>query len=409
MNINHKKSLNLPDLSKTRSLYKDQLPFIEASLHSLYQEVSHLLELHGFTPTIKYRVKRFDPYFDKLRKHNLRGEENNSHPICDFLGMRIICPFLEDIDTIERLINTSFEVLETERKSAQHSFREFGYDSVHLSIKPNRKMFQTPLPGVRNVCEIQLRTILQEAWAEVEHELIYKSDISLPKDSARRKLAALNASLALSDLIFQEIRDCQKEIRQHNRKKQEVLDKTVDEHCRSDIFDDQTDLAKPIPSNNRSRLEKTMLRALEAHSNHDLDTAIELYGVILGMKLDSSVRSLVYNHRGMAYFSLSNYLQAIKDFTRAIHFNPASDRSYANRGLCFRVMQRFDQALTDYTEALKIDPNRPDTCFGLAQTHFDMGEHSKSLIMCKKVLEISPGYKSARDLIAMIARAKRKS
>ncbi len=406
MNIDRKKPFKLPDLSKTRALYEDHLPFIEATLHSLYLEVSQLLELHGFTPTINYRVKRFDPYFEKLRKQNLRGDGKNSHQIDDFLGIRIICPFLEDIDSIERLLSTSFEVLETERKSAQHSFREFGYDSVHLSIQANRKMFNAPIPGVRNVCEIQLRTILQEAWAEVEHELIYKSDISMPKELARRKLAALNASLALSDLIFQEIRDCQKEIRQHDRKKQEILDKTVDEHSRIDISADQLDQTNTLPSMHRSRLEKTMFRALEAHSNHDLDTAIELYGVILGMKLDGSVRSLVYNHRGMAYFSLSNYLQAVKDFTRAIHFNPTSDRSYANRGLCFRVMQRFDQALADYTEALKIDPNRPDACFGLAQTHFDMSEPGKSLIVCKKVLEISPGYKSARELIAQISRDK---
>jgi putative GTP pyrophosphokinase len=38
---------------------------------------------------------------------------------------------------------------------------------------------------------VQLRTILQDAWAEVEHELIYKSDIKLPNASIRRKLAAL--------------------------------------------------------------------------------------------------------------------------------------------------------------------------------------------------------------------------
>ncbi len=67
---------------------------------------------------------------------------------------------------------------------------------------------------MKRVCEIQLRTILQDAWAEVEHELVYKSDISLPNQSIRRKLASLNATLTLSDLIFQEIRDYQKEIRQ---------------------------------------------------------------------------------------------------------------------------------------------------------------------------------------------------
>ena len=404
MEKRQKKQTRLPDLPKTRSLYEQQLPLLEAALQNLQQEVRHLLEKHGFSATIKYRIKRFDAYFNKLRKLRLGSQKNTSRPIGDFFALRIVCPFLEDIDSIEKLITTSFEVVEAERKSSQHSFREFGYDSVHLSIRPNRKAFNTTIPGVRSVCEIQLRTILQDAWAEVEHELVYKSDSSLPKESIRRKLAALNASLTLSDLIFQEIRDYQNEIRQHDQKRRESLSKTFESQNHVEILETLPARPKPIPSTLKSRLETTMLRALEAHSNHDLDTAIELYGVILGMKLESRVRSLVYNHRGMAYFSLGNYRQSVKDFTHAIHFDPASDRSYANRGLCFRVMKRFNQSLLDFTEALKLDPNRPDACFGLAQTYFDMNKLDKALTMCEKVLEINPGHKSAKELISSISK-----
>jgi putative GTP pyrophosphokinase len=407
MSTKQKKRPTLPNLAKTRALYNEQLPFFESALQSLNQEIRQLLERHGFSVSIKYRIKRFEAYFEKLRKSRIDSGNQISNPIGDFLALRIICPFLEDIETLERVITTSFEVVETERKSDQHSFREFGYDSVHLSIRPDLKTFRSPMPGVRNVCEIQLRTILQDAWAEVEHELVYKSDLSLPKESIRRKLAALNASLTLSDLIFQEIRDYQKDLRQQGRNRRESLEKTFEEKINIDTPDDMPVRPKPIPSTLKSRLEKTMLRALEAHSNHDLDTAIELYGVILGMKLKSNIRSLVYNHRGMAYFSLGNYRQAVKDFTQAINFDPDSDRSRANRGLCFRVMKQFDQALNDFTESLRINPNRPDACFGLAQTHFDMNEQTKALSICKKVLEINPGHASARDLISKIRATRR--
>ena len=402
MNTKNNQS-DLPDLSKTRALYEDQRPALETALNTLQVEIRQLLERHNLSASVKFRVKSFEAYLDKLRKSKCDSQARNKKPIGDFLALRIVCPFLEDLDTVERLIITSFEVIETERKSSQHSFREFGYDSVHLSIRPGRKIFKKQLPGVRNVCEIQLRTILQDAWAEVEHELVYKSDSSLPKESIRRKLAALNASLTLSDLIFQEIRDYQNEIRQRGRKRRESLGKTFEAHSQIEISDELPTRPKPIPSTLKSRLEKTMLRALEAHSNHDLDTAIELYGVILGMKLESRVRSLVYNHRGMAYFSLGNYRQAVKNFTQAIHFDPTSDRNFANRGLCYRVMKRYDQALLDFTMALKIDPNRPDVCFGLAHTYFDMEELTKALIMCEKVLEINPGHKSALELIASIS------
>ncbi len=392
----------LADPEKTRAAYERQLPYLEAALQSLYQEIRRLLQRHGFTPTIKYRVKSFAAYFDKLRRTRSTAAGNSRRSLGDFFALRIICPFLEDIETVERLLTAHFDVIENERKSSQHSFREFGYDSVHLCIKPEKKLFRGSLPGVRNVCEVQLRTILQDAWAEVEHELVYKSDISLPKESIRRKLAALNATLTLSDLIFQEIRDYQHELRQHGRRRREtILDSSL-EFDLINISAPQLNGPKPIPSTLKSKLEKTMLRALEAHSSNDLETAIELYGVILGMKLESKVRALVYNHRGMAWFSLNDHRQALRDFNQAIRFAPDNDRNYANRGLCHRVMKRFEKALSDFGTALQIDPGRVDNLFGRAQTYCDMRQYELARNDCIRILEIKPDFPAAKELLKTI-------
>ena len=402
MNKNPKQKPALPDLAKTRLAYEKQLPFLEESLQSFHQEVRRLLERHGFTPTIKYRVKRFDTYFEKLRRTRIGGNAGERRSLGDFFALRIICPFLEDIETVEQLLISNFDVIEKERKSAQHSFREFGYDSLHLMIKPHQKMFKANLPGVRNLCEVQLRTILQDAWAEVEHELVYKSDISLPKGSIRRKLASLNATLTLSDLIFQEIRDYQNELRQHDRRRRgTILDRSVDLDL-INISAPQPDGPKPIPSTLKSKLEKTMLRALEAHSSNNLETAIELYGVILSMKLDNKVRSLVYNHRGMAWFSRNNHRQAIRDFSQAIRFDPTNDRNFANRALCYRVMKRFEKALADFETALELNPSRPDNYLGRAQTFHDLQQYDLVRKDCERILEINPGYTPARELLDSI-------
>ena len=392
----------LPNLAKTRAAYERQLPHLESSLQTIYQEVRRLLEQHGFTPTIKYRVKRFDAYFDKLRRTRLASGGNGKRSLGDFFALRIICPFLEDIETVEQLLLANFDVIESERKSGQHSFREFGYDSVHLTIKPGQKLLKTKLPGVRNVCEVQLRTILQDAWAEVEHELVYKSDINLPKESIRRKLASLNATLTLSDLIFQEIRDYQHTLRQHGRKRRETI---LDSSLSLDLINISAPLQdgpNPIPSTLKSKLEKTMLRALEAHSSNDLETAIELYGVILGMKLDQKVRGLVYNHRGMAWFSLNDHRRALRDFNQAIRFDQSNERNYTNRGLCHRVMKRYEKALADYDQALKIAPGSIDIFFGRAQTCFDMGQFELASSDCEKLLKISPEYQPAIELLDSI-------
>jgi len=216
--------VRLPDRNKVKVLYEQQLAAYKAALQQLAQDMRLVLEQQGLTPAIRYRVKSFDAYYDKLRKHNTASINRRIMPISDFFGLRIVCPFLEGIETVSSLIAANFNVMEKEHKANQHSFREFGYDSVHLAIRFDTQQAGRLLPGVRKTCEIQLRTILQEAWAEVEHELVYKSDISLPNQSIRRKLASLNATLTLSDLIFQEIRDYQKEIRQHGRKRRAMAE-----------------------------------------------------------------------------------------------------------------------------------------------------------------------------------------
>jgi ppGpp synthetase/RelA/SpoT-type nucleotidyltranferase len=395
--------LQLPERSTTKNSYDKQLQAHKTALQQLAQDVRLILEQQGLTPAIKYRIKSFDAYYDKLRKHYADNDNRRTLTVNDFFGLRIVCPFLEDIETVSSLIATHFEVLDTERKANQHSFREFGYDSVHLAVRLTPQQIGRLLPGVRRVCEIQLRTILQDAWAEVEHELVYKSDISLPNQSVRRKLASLNATLTLSDLIFQEIRDYQKEIRNYGKKRRDIAARVGEEQADIAISHPTTSApparVAPIPSTMASHLEKIMLRALEAHSNHDLETAIALYGQLLGMQLDRKTRGLVYNHRGMAYFALSNHQRALKDFSSAIRYDPENDRGYANRGLSYRVLKKFDRAMRDFNQALRLNPNRAEGFFGRAQTYYETEQYDLALQDCEKALSIHSGYQPARDLI----------
>lgn len=391
------------DRDRARALYDARCPVYEEALQAFYRKVRRLLESHGFNLSLKYRVKRFDAYYEKLQR--LQSRTQGSPPqISDMLGLRIVCPFLEDIETVKGLISAHFEVTETDRKAAQHSFREFGYDSVHLLVKLEKDAIRQTLPGTRKVLEVQLRTILQEAWAEVEHELVYKSDISIPNESLRRKLASLNATLTLSDLIFQEIRDYQKVIRQRGRKRQEKLTEALDlldVMAMSNGLEDSSDTpgAEGDPSSWVNRVEKTMLLALDAHSGHDLDTAIDLYGELLNMRLARDLRSMVYNHRGMAYFARGEIRRATSDFRKAIHYNPDNSRGYANRGLCYRLQKNPEKALSDFETAISLDPFQPEAYFGRGQTFRDMGLPDKALDEFEKVLEINPDYQPARKLV----------
>ena len=401
-----KDQLKSLDKTRLRVAYLTHLSAYETTLQNLQQKVRRILERRGLTPTIKYRVKRFEPYFDKVRKSATAEQQ----PISDFFGLRIICPFLEDIDVIEAVLRENCPVRDSERKGTQHSFREFGYDSVHLQVDLPSEWINVLLPGTQASCEIQLRTILQDAWAEVEHELVYKSDIDLPNESIRRKLASLNATLTLSDLIFQEIRDFQQEIRHRGRKRRESLHR-VNAYETESVAEPvpsanlNTMRFSPLPKSQTSELESLMLQALDAHSNQDLETAIILYSRLLGLKQERKIRSLIYNHRGMAYFARGETRLALKDFCKAIHYEPESIRGHVNRGLCHRVLKQYEQAIADYSKVLEIVGDHEESFYGRAQCFYEMGLYDQALNDCLALLKRSPGDPSAKHLRELIQRA----
>jgi putative GTP pyrophosphokinase len=397
------------DRSKLKRIYQNLHPVYEEILDALHQQVRTVLEENGCFPTIKYRVKRFKTYFDKLIKMSRSGQAAGSMFITDILGLRIVCPFREDLDFVEKLVKAKFTVVEMERKGLNRSVGEFGYESVHFLIEIEPIRGKEELPYAANVCEVQLRTILQDAWAEVEHELIYKSDITLPNESIRRKLAALNATLTLSDLIFQEIRDYQKEIRKCDRKRRQSLDVKMADGWSVDqdlpILQDgqQSAMQRDMDSiKGETNLEKALLAALTAHSAGRLENAVQIYTSILKLKTGDSVRSLVYNHRGMAHFCLSNYAKAISDFSKSIDCDRENVRCYNNRALTYRVLKRYDRSLEDYDRAIALNPYMVDGFWGRAQTLYDMKLYTQSIADCEKALSIKGDFRPAHLLMKRI-------
>ncbi len=129
--------------------------------------------------------------------------------ITDILGVRIITLFETDVDNIFKLLEDTFEVSEIvdKRKKERDNRIEFGYNSLHVILQFTESRCQLveykKYQDIR--FEVQIRTVLQHAWAEVEHGLGYKSYYEPPM-SVKRKLNRLAASLELLDEEFENIR-----------------------------------------------------------------------------------------------------------------------------------------------------------------------------------------------------------
>lgn len=151
------------------------------------------------------RLKTLDSSFEKLtRKHY----NDPFKEIEDFCGIRIICYYPADVDTIVELLRKEFEVLSEEDTQERMKPNEFGYRSTHLIISIQKDWLKVPqYRGLGELkAEVQVRTIMMHAWAEIQHKLAYKSLDQVP-DAFQRQLFRLSAKFEEADDQLEQIRD----------------------------------------------------------------------------------------------------------------------------------------------------------------------------------------------------------
>ena len=193
------KSKLIKEFQKNKELYEKLGKNIVEALKTFLNEANiPFLDIY-------YRIKKFDSFFEKIDRTGYTDPITEIEDIC---GIRIICYYASDIETINQLINKEFNVLEQQDKSDLLGLKEFAYRSNHYIVSINNSWLAAPnyrgLKGLKS--EIQVRTILMHAWAEIEHKLNYKSDAQVP-DMFQRKLFRLSAKFEEADEQFEELRD----------------------------------------------------------------------------------------------------------------------------------------------------------------------------------------------------------
>ncbi|MDO4182404.1 MAG: GTP pyrophosphokinase family protein [Coriobacteriia bacterium] len=125
--------------------------------------------------TIKTRLKTPESIVEKLRRRGLplttQAAEDN---LTDVAGVRVICPFVEDIYLLADYLLMQDDVELLEKKDYIAKPKGNGYRSLHLIVQT--PVF-TPQGKTLVKVEIQLRTIAMEFWANLEHRLRYKKGL----------------------------------------------------------------------------------------------------------------------------------------------------------------------------------------------------------------------------------------
>jgi len=154
------------------------------------------------------RVKSLESFREKILRKDYADPMTDIH---DIVGARVVCLFLDDVQRVEDIIRKNFKVIRYENKERDLPPEMWQYVSVHFDC-----MFGPTYRGQRydwikdQIFEVQLRTILQDAWANVEHYLAYKGTNSIPNE-LKRDFSALAGLFHVADKGFQQIFNASKE------------------------------------------------------------------------------------------------------------------------------------------------------------------------------------------------------
>ena len=177
-----------------------------AKMEGLIRDLLSAIGVH--VHSVSRRVKERESLGRKLLRGN--GKYTRLGDVTDIAGIRIVAYFAADVDRIAECIEREFAVdrrNSPDRRAASDPDR-FGYGSLHqvvgLSLARLKLAEYRAYTGLK--IEVQTRSILQHAWAEIEHDLGYKTSNAVPQ-VIRRRFSRLAGLLELADEEFQSIRN----------------------------------------------------------------------------------------------------------------------------------------------------------------------------------------------------------
>lgn len=155
----------------TENLYLSAAREIETKLENLNNEFKYTKDRNPIH-LIKTRVKTPKSILEKLQRRRFElTVESARENITDIAGIRVICPYIDDIYLIADMLTKQDDIELIHTSDYIRNPKQNGYRSLHLIVTvpvflSNRKEIVK--------AEVQIRTIAMDFWASLEHELAYK-------------------------------------------------------------------------------------------------------------------------------------------------------------------------------------------------------------------------------------------
>ena len=205
-------NLHLEITSAEQDFYGDRLILLEGAIEeflSCLQMIRRYQASRGRRDPIasfQARIKSAESMKAKLERQSLPITADSAlQDVWDAAGVRLVCPFVQNIDQTVGLIRQIPGVRILREKDYIRDPKPNGYRSYHMILSlPLR--FLEKAPEHPAWLEVQLRTIAMDCWASIEHQLKYKQDIA-NQALIVQELKRCADEIASTDLSLQTIRE----------------------------------------------------------------------------------------------------------------------------------------------------------------------------------------------------------
>lgn len=197
---------NSNEIDKFDKEYRKKHPTYKEFASRLKDLLTSLLKTENYH-LIECRAKTPESFCEKITRKNNKYK-NPLDEITDKIGLRVIVYYPKDVEKVVNVIRENFRIDEPNSFNAKDKLDDnsFGYLSTHLvvTINNDRKKLPEWKEYTDLKAEIQIRTVLQHAWAAISHELEYKKDHDIPS-IMKRPLYRMASLIELADEEFERI------------------------------------------------------------------------------------------------------------------------------------------------------------------------------------------------------------
>lgn len=100
--------------------------------------------------------------------------------------------------------------------------------------------------------------------------------------------------------------------------------------------------------------------------------------------------AILYNNRGLLLLTLQRYDEALHDFTRAIEIYPGFALAYENRGHVHRSLQLYEAAMGDYLQAIKLEPEKAGAYLARGTLYAELYQYKNALADMTQAIHLAP-------------------